>query len=389
MSNVWGRWRLWWRGGVKIVAVLLLAGGVFYWLKFAPIAVTEYSIRRGPITAEVMGTGTLEARVAASIGPKISGRIDKLLFDQGDRVSAGELLVELDDEELQQQVAIAEANVEAARAAIARLNTDKDRAAAIFTLTQKSHARSQSLAAQNAASQDELDRATESLAVAVTGVSRSEAAIAEGQKELVAAEKTHQYHLARLSDSRIVAPFDGLIVNRRRELGDVVVPGSSIMQLISMEQLWISAWVDETEMAKLSPGQQSRIVFRSEPMRSYPGKVVRLGKETDRETREFIVDVDALNFPKNWAVGQRADAFIEVARKEDVVLLPASLIIRREGQAGVFVNVDDHAVWRTLTIGLRNRDHVEVLEGLRAADVVIAPLDKQAGLSDGRRVVAP
>lgn len=81
-----------------------------------------------------------------------------------------------------------------------------------------------------------------------------------------------------------MAPFDGLIVARQREAGDVVVPGSSILTLISTDLLWIRAWVDETEMSRLAESQSARVVFRSEPERAYPGRVLRLGREADRES---------------------------------------------------------------------------------------------------------
>jgi hypothetical protein len=68
-------------------------------------------------------------------------------------------------------------------------------------------------------------------------------------------------------------------------------------------------------MARLEPGQPARVIFRSEPDRSYPGRVVRLGRETDRETREFVVDVQPEVLPKNWAIGQRAEVYIEAASR--------------------------------------------------------------------------
>lgn len=252
----WG-WRVF-----KTVAIVAVVAGIIYWVRFAPIPVSVHIVERGPIVAEVMGTGTLEARVEATISPKISGRIAETLVDQGEQVSAGDLLVRLDDDELRQQVAIAQANLEAQSAAINRLKTDKDRAIAVFDQAQRIHNRVQLLLQRNAVSEDDRDRATEALAVATAGVSRAEAAIAEGQKELVAAEKTLEYHRARLADTEIKAPFAGLIVRRNREPGDVVVPGSSILTLIAMKELWISAWVDETEMAKLQEGQPSTTNLR-------------------------------------------------------------------------------------------------------------------------------
>ncbi|APZ90701.1 efflux RND transporter periplasmic adaptor subunit [Fuerstiella marisgermanici] len=389
MNEQWNTIRVWLKRIVKFTFVTLIAAGVIYWIKFSPVSVDTYSAERGTIVAEVMGTGTLEARVSTTVSPKISGRIVDIVVDQGSQVSRGKLLVRLDDEELQQQVAIAQANVDAASAAIVRVMTDKNRAAAVYDQAKKSHDRIQGLVRQNAASPDDEDKAVEALAVAEAGASRAEAAIAEAQKELVAAEKTLEYHRARLHDTQILAPFDGLVVKRSREPGDVVVPGSSILTLISTDELWIRAWVDETEMARLQTEQSARVVFRSEPDKSYPGTVARLGREADRETREFIVDVRVLELPSNWAVGQRAEAFVQITQKDDALLLPARLIVKRNEMQGVFVDEDGIAVWRPISIGLRRRDTVEVLEGLSPGDSVVTPKKSTTLLSDGRRVTTP
>ena len=371
---------------LKLAAVAAVIAGGVYWFRFKPIAVSTHRVAEGELIAEVMGTGTLEARVSAAISPKISGRIEKLMADQGDSVKSGDLLVQLDDAELQQQVEIAQANVIAADAAIARLSSDKKRAEAVYAQAEKSHSRLQQLSRQNAASRDEADKAAEGLAVAEAGIASAEAAIAEGQKQLVAAEKTLQYHRARLQDTQIVAPFDGLVVRRNREPGDVVVPGSSILTLISTDEVWVSAWVDETEMARLEADQPARIVFRSQPDESFPGSVARLGREADRETREFIVDVRVLELPTNWAVGQRAEAFIKVEEVASTVTLPANLVQRRDGNEGVSVLVEGHAEWRPIELGLRNRESVQITSGLAAGDIVVTSTNPGGVLRDSQPV---
>lgn len=389
MSNVWKRTKRWGWRSLKTIAILLVVGGVIYWMKFAPVPVVSHTVERGTIVAEVLGTGTLEARVETTISPKISGRVVDVLADQGSRVTAGDLLVRLDDEERKQQVEIAQANVEATSAGIVRLMTDKRRAAAVYVQAEKSNDRIQTLVESRATSREDADKAIETLAVAEAGVSRAEAAIAEGHKELIATEKTLEYQRARLHDTKIIAPFDGLVVKRNREPGDVVVPGSSVMTLISTDELWISAWVDETEMARLKAEQSARVLFRSEPDKAYPGKVVRLGREADRETREFIVDVRVLELPTNWAVGQRAEAYIQITQQDDVLLLPARLIVKRDDTTGVFINANGVAEWRPIRLGVRSRDSVEVLEGLVAGDSVVTPKDSTTLLTDGRKVVTP
>ncbi len=371
---------------LKLALLIGVVSGSLYFFKFSPLSVITHTVQRDAISVEVMGTGTLEARVQTTISPKISGRIVEVIVDQGSRVATGDLLVRLDDDELQQQVAIAQANVNAASAAIVRLKTDKTRSAAVYEQAKKSHDRTVHLVEQNAASRDDVDKAIEALAVAEAGVSRSEAEIAEGQKVLVAAEKTLEYHRARLHDTKIMAPFDGLIIKRNREPGDVVVPGSSILSLISTDELWINAWVDETEISKLATDQPARVLFRSESEKPYPGKVVRLGREADRETREFIVDVRVLELPFNWAVGQRVEAFIEIVNKDDVLVLPLEFVVRRDGKTGVFTLAGGVAEWRPVKLGVRSRDNIEVMAGLAEGEMVLSPKSPNQVLIDGRKV---
>jgi HlyD family secretion protein len=274
-------------------------------------------------------------------------------------------------------------------AALERLMADKNRAIAVFEQSKRHHDRVQSLNEKNASTQDDVDRAVESLAVATAEMTRAEAAITEGQKGLLAAEKTLEYHRARLADTLINAPFAGLVVERQREAGDIAVPGSAVLTLISTDVLWISAWVDETEMSKLSVDQPARIVYRSHPERDFTGKVLRLAKQADRETREFVVDVQVSELPENWAVGQRAEVYIETQRQDDVLTIPRRTLSRRGEQEGVFVAEESTARWKAVTLGVRGQDSVEVREGLSESEIVLLVPTGQPTLTDGRRVRTP
>ncbi|MBT8206984.1 MAG: efflux RND transporter periplasmic adaptor subunit, partial [Acidimicrobiia bacterium] len=132
-----------------------------------------------------------------------------------------------------------------------------------------------------------------------------------------------------------------------------------------------------------------RVVLRSEPDHPYPGHVVRLGRETDPETREFIVDVAIERLPKQWAIGQRAEAFIETDRLEDVLTMPLTFVAVMEGQRGVFVHRNGRAVWTRCEFGTRGREMIEVRDGLNPGDVLVRLADPapRVQLSDGRRIV--
>jgi HlyD family secretion protein len=142
-------------------------------------------------------------------------------------------------------------------------------------------------------------------------------------------------------------------------------------------------------MAKLRVGQPAQVLFRSEPERPLRGSVARLGRQADRETREFIVDVLVLELPENWSIGQRADVFIETARSLDALKVPTAFVVREGEQEGVHVAVNGVAAWRPIQPGLRGRDLIEVTAGLDPGSTLIRPLDAKNKLTVGRRIALP
>lgn len=154
---------------------LLLAAVVafaVYRIKFAPVPVMAHQVVSGPVVAEVMGTGTLEARIKTTLSPRIQERLAEVLVDQNDTVKAGQLLARLDDGELKMQVEVAEAARVAARASLERVKTDEARALAVDKQARLNHQRVSDLMMTKVSSQDELDKAVETLHVAAADVKR-------------------------------------------------------------------------------------------------------------------------------------------------------------------------------------------------------------------------
>lgn len=373
----------------KWLVLLIVIVVVVVRIKFASTPVVASVVQPTNVVAEVMGTGTLEARIKTTLSPRIQERLAEVLVDQGDFVRAGQLLARLDDGELKRQVEVSEATLASAKATADRVQVDEARSQAVQKQAQQDYKRVAELLATKVSSQAEMDKAIEQLHVAESDWQRARAATVEAEQQINLAEKNLAYQQERLTFTRILSPYDGLVTRRDRDAGGVVVPGSSILQLISTNELWISAWVDETAAAGLAVNQQARVVFRSEAGKSYPGEVARLGRETDRETREFLVDVQLKALPPNWTIGQRAEVFIETGRKADALAVPQQFILWREGKPGVFVNESGKATWRDVTLGLRGRDMVEVTQGLSAGEQVVAQADpKQAPLKPGQRIKA-
>jgi len=293
------------------IAAAAVVGIAVYKLQVEPAPALAPGVPKSDFGGEVMGTGTLEARVRTTVSSRIQERLAEVLVDQGDRVKAGQILARLDDAEILQQVAIADATVAAANHTSTRVKTDLARSEAVLSQAILNHQRMTGLLVTRAVSQADTDRAVEELRVAEADLKHANAAIAEAQSQILVAEKTLLYRKEQLAYSLITAPYDGLIIRRDREAGDMLVPGGSLLEMISLDEIWVSAWVDETAISKVAKGQTARIHFRSEKRKSYPGVVSRIGRETDRETREFLVDVRVNELPENWTIGQRAEVYIK------------------------------------------------------------------------------
>ena len=358
---------------------------MIYKVKFSPVPVSTSVALNGEVVEEVMGTGTLEAHYQTSVSSKIQGLIVELLADQNDWVEIGQLLARLDDSDLAREVSTQEAIVNADEATVERVKADQARSKAIFDQAQKDYDRYAGLLVSKSISQEVMDKTVQGLAVAEADVARSIAAIREADRQVLAAKERLRFQQARLGDTRIYSPFSGLIVRRDRDVGDIVVPGATIFRLVSTREMWVSAWIDETSMAGLKAGQKARVIFRSETKQAFNGKVVRVGREVDRETREFKVDVGLESLPQNWAVGQRAEVYIETARKNDVINIPLQALVWRKTTPGVYLANEGRAHWREVSLGSRGIDRVEILKGLSLNDSIITGPDPYQ-LTDGLRV---
>lgn len=359
--------------GLKLLAVVAIVCLIVYYMFFAPVSVESVKAVSGPIVAEAMGTGTLEARVRTTISPKISGRIAQIFVDQGDNVVKGQKLVTLDDEDLRQQVEIAKAELSFAQAGVEMAVSQIKSADATEKQAKSSFDRQSKLVPTGAVSIEAFEKIQQQLEVAQAGLSQAQSAKVEAEKLVVKDEASLQFAQAQFAYTVINAPFDGLIVKRSRDSGDIVIPGSMILDMISLEQLWVSAWVDETMLDKLKVGQVSKIVFRSNPKPELPGKIARISPEVDTETREVLVDVTVDRLPQSWAVGQRAEVYIETNQKETAVVIPQRVIVWQRGQPGVFVIEKGRTYWRKIVLGIEGKENVEVTEGLQAGQVVLIP----------------
>ena len=207
--------------------------------------------------------------------------------------------------------------------------------------------------------------------VAAADLEQAENHRVEAASTLVKHQAQISYYKTKLEETRLTAPFDSLIVRRNREQGAIVNPGVSIMDIVDTSHIWASVWVDETQIAHLRNGLDVDVFFRTLPQQRFQGKICRLWRENDRETREYKVDIALEKLPRNWTLGQRLEVFIKVNAPKICVNIPAKLISWKNNSPFVLCIVDGKITERQVKLGIRGKDKVEIISGLQADDRIV------------------
>jgi len=345
--------------GATALILTVLAAVVLKLLRPVPVAAVHP--HRGPLAAEVFGTGTLEAKVVVSLSAKMIDKVVEVLVDQGDTVTSGQVLARLEATDYKRSVQVASAEVAQAQAELIKARLDI--------------ARNRELLRGATISQAEFDSYTAVYRVA--------------EAKLETAKARLGFARAHLADTVIPSPVSGLVMTRNLEVGDTVVPGTAIFRIACTQQLWISAMVDERVAGNVRTGETARVTFRAQPGQSFPGQVARLAQEADRVTEEREVDVTVEQLPPDWFIGAKADVYIETARETDALQVPRSALVPRGNKPGVLVINGGHVHWRPVQLGLIGREAVEIAGGLGAGDLVATEaFSGKQPLADGQRVTA-
>ncbi|MEO1533000.1 MAG: efflux RND transporter periplasmic adaptor subunit [Pseudomonadota bacterium] len=359
------------------LAAAALAGGVRYGL---PVAATPHVAATGPFNVTLNGPGTLEARRHATLSTTLQGRIDALPYDTGDRVEAAAPIARLEDAEARHDLAQARQQARATEHMIREAEAQLQREEAALRHANRELARQTALRGRGVIAEGALDDAVAEKDAAEARVAEAGARIARLQAELQAARALEDRRAETVAQTVIVAPFDGVVVAREREVGDVISPGSVVMEIVDPTTLVLSARLDESQMAAMAAGQNAQVTFASEPGQPYQARVHRIGREVDTETREFTVELALAALPANWAIGQRGAASIVTETHPAAVTIPSETVEKRDGSFGAWVLEAGRAAWRPLELGATAAGAVEVLAGLAGGETILSGDRLYAGM---------
>jgi len=383
---------------VVVAAILLCVGVVFAFTrggtKIDPSKLAK--VEKGDLAKSVVATGKVEPITKVEVKSKASGIVKKLLVQAGDKVKKGQLLAQLDKEEIQAQVAQSQAALQAAEASLKGSEADYERAKVDaegpdVPLLKRAYERAIGMAKEGVVSTSALEDAQKNYELSLNkqNVSKAQLVVLRAKIGQSAAQVSQdRANLKQLEEqlgyTDIESPIDGVVLSRDVEMGDAVssilVLGSSatlVMTLGDTSEVYVKGKVDESDIGKVYLGQPARIKVESFKDKTFNGKVTRIspmGVEKDNVTT-FEVRVSINNPGGELKAEMTANAEIILEEHKSVLQIPEGAILYdKDKKASVEMpdpKAKDGKKKMAVNIGISNGAKTEVVGGLKEGDQVV------------------
>lgn len=366
---------------------------------------------RRTLRSQVQATGLVRARTGAEVkvGARISGRVERLFANVGDRVKKGDPIARLDAQDLRARLARAEADLAAARAQAAlvtrgaRAEEIADAKASLAQMEAEARlataqeARTRALAEKEYVGREEADRAVRDLEVAraKAASSRSRLALVENKAlpedvalanaRVLQAAASRDEAAALLSYATIAAPIDGVIAQVATQQGETVSAGlnaPTFVTLIDLDRLEVAAYVDEVDVGRVRPGQKATFTVDAFSDAEFTGEITAVYPRA-------VIQSNVVNYITTIAIdssGGRlkpdmtATVTIALDERADVVAVPDKALRRERGKTVVRVADAGGTTSREVKVGLRGGGYAEILSGIAEGErVVLAEAAVQGG----------
>jgi multidrug efflux pump subunit AcrA (membrane-fusion protein) len=348
---------------------------------------------RRPMAVTVLAIGALRPEIGAEVrvGSRISGRVQRLRANIGDRVSKGQVIAELETAELDAIVAERTAELRLAEARLASRDTtspeglaraaaEVSRQAATEHLAAAELSRVQQLLASNVVTTADVDAARERHLVAQAQLATARREFDLAQREATAEHARASAALVRARVERefavIRAPISGTVASVATQEGETVAAGlnaPTFVTIVDLSRLQVHAFVDEVDIGKISRGQPATFAVDAYPARDFSGRVAAIYPTATIQDNvvKYVVALDIAD-DSSGLLRPEMTASVRITLEPRTVLAIPARAIRRDGSRNVvLVRGDDGDVVRPVRIGWREGSWIEILEGLQAGDAVL------------------
>ncbi|MBK6336675.1 MAG: efflux RND transporter periplasmic adaptor subunit [Betaproteobacteria bacterium] len=383
------------------LALIVVAATVVWALRLRGVTVDTVPVATRALQQTVVVSGRVLAPAKIDIGATVTARVARVAVQEGDRVAAGQALVELERSELAAALAQAEAVEAAARTRIAQwrevgapgAQQQLAQAEANLAIAEKDARRQEDLFRQGFIGAARLDEVRRTLAVAQAQATTARANAAahrdDGSErrllddQLAQARAAREAAAARLTQTRIVAPAAGVVLDRAVEPGDIVQPGKRLLGLLQDGEFKLTALIDEKNLALLKPGQPAIAAADAYPAQRFRATLDYLAPGVDLQRGTVEAKFRVPEPPALLRADMTVSIDIEVAARPNARVVPAAALRGPVGEAPWVLALRDGRAERVaVRAGARSAAEVEIEDGLAAGDVVIL----SPGIAPGDRV---
>lgn len=364
-GRAWLRRHRWWLLATAAVALALL--GLAF---FQPGSVEATHVERRDVVRAIVLTGRVRPQARPQVGATTTGTVQRVLVRAGDRVSSGQLLVQLDDAQARAALAEARAMLSTARG---DAQSAREQAATAVRQTARDLERMRQLYQAGAVSARDLETATRAAADArsvadaanARGVAGSFAEVERARAVMAAAE-------AGLADTRITAPAAAMVIARLVDPGDVVVPGQPLLELATVGATEIVAFASEDNLADLRVGAGALVSADAYPAQRFSAQVTWIAPAVDPAQGTVEVRLGVLDPPAYLLPDMTVSVNIDAASRRNALVVSREAVRDLDTPAPwVLVERGGRAVRRPIQTGIVGESQVEVLGGLAAGDRVL------------------
>ncbi|PRX27732.1 RND family efflux transporter MFP subunit [Orenia metallireducens] len=357
------------------------------------IPVEAITAKTGEITNYITVTGTAKAVKSADLTPQLQKKVIEVLVDEGDRVEAGDKLIQLDQADIKAQVAEAQTGLKAAQAAleellagsrqeeIDKLTAQVEQAKASYEQKERDYKRYQRLFDKEAVSKQQLESVRteyisaknnykalqESLKMSQAGPTQE--AINTQKSNVAQAEAKLDTAKLNLAKTEITAPFAGVIAEVNIEVGEMAGT-QPVISIINLSSIKIKTYVSEKNINNLELNQPVEVDFNALDHK-LEGKIANISPALNQEKLGFPVEINVDNSSNLIKAGMYAEVKIEIDYSAGKVVIPKQALIQEDGNSYIYIVENNKAVKKKVSTGLTTTEDVEVLSGIEAGDRVI------------------
>lgn len=359
-----------------LLAALVGGAGYYYYQQSQASQQVHYitePVKRATIDKSVLATGSVRASQRTEVGSQVTGKLQKLHVQLGQAVKKGDLIAEIDSSTQNNSLGTAEATLSSYQAQLKSAQT-------ALEVAQSNFNRYQQLYKAQSASLNDLETAKNTLASAKSSVDDLKAQIKSAQIAVNNAKTNLNY-------TQIVSPMDGVIVSVPVSEGQTVNSAQTsptIVQVADLSKMIIKLEISEGDIAQVKAGQKVAFSTLSEPNRDYHSDIISIDPAlttlTDNNYTEQSGNTEAIyyyanllvdNTDQSLRIGMTAQGRVTIANRENVLVVPTSVIKKQGKQSVVAVLENQKVVEKVVEVGLSDTQNSEILSGLNEGDQVI------------------